>query len=645
MNDLDILKIKKICDNMKIYNKKDIPKRIQECKELLKNKTECLCSLAPIAKKVSPDLLHFVLSKCKNNCKLCKYKNTKDLIKYAKELEYHSLVKLIPVRYICENAMLLEHVVYGHIHDIPNCDVDQISSLSKIRVSSSTILRLFGAGTSGSHKILSHWILDPFVIEDHYIDLFDYVLCCYADGFTTIFTKEQLTPLFQYKPEEMFSAALADAYDTKKYELVELMLEIYATVNIPFSSIHCINYLPPRLKGQILSKISNIFELSSIKYRKFVHNVRRTSDIFIFPSDIMMSIFVLNGSYVSLVGKLLSSRPLYIVYEDEYGNEMGVDEGGLTRDFYTTLSQQISGSFHDVDGYMMPTKKVRSQAEWYMLGILVARSILFENISPSIELHPFVSYLMVFGNENINIEHLISCLSAYNIEYIEYLAKVLTMTTEEYEQFLYLQGEDETPLPSPQIYILNCLISKYVYPAIKEFVTGFRTFLENSRFLKVNLEFSIFHTYLTGVKQYNISKKNRFSLAHNLKVFYSDTENEKLATVTEIFKTVLVEVLEDLNVNNVEKLKAFLKFWYGTSSIQNFETKVATVQFLRNDELYGCECFESSTCFYKLYVYQKIALKYYRNRKTLYGEIVNMIDRTLSNQELVESAGMHMQQS
>ena len=587
-------------------------------------------------------------------------------MQYIKEFNYNSLTKLVPLlSQIIHLPKLVEHVIVNHIDEIPQCDINVFCDVDDVTISQSlvyflvnNIIETYNSDgnviKTNAYKLVSNWITKPNVIEQHWHILYNFVLKMFRafrntcrteenDDWITIFTNKQLRPLLQYKPTELFDMVLERAYNFKTYEIVNFALYFCDNVHISFDSVFYLDRLPEQTLIVLLPNITNLIELISRRYHKSIHNSLKENDLYVLPSHIITSIFVLNGTYKQLLNKLKNKQRLYISYEDEYGNETGVDEGGLTRDFYSSFSQQIRENFEDVDGYLVPKKNSLSQKEWIIAGTLICRSIFCENISPAIPFHPVLTYLMLFGSKNVYIDELLGELKPFEIDFVEFLGKTLTMSTEEYEAFMDMQGEDPN-IPAKK-YAMNCMIEKYVHDGVIHFVEGFRRHVFQHDSLKSFLTLPAFQEYLSGITTYNITKPNSMSMKENLDVFYSDKETKQLEQAAQTFKDVMLEVLQDLNVNNVEKLKAFLKFWYGTASIQNFNTKRATIQFLRNDDLYGYACFESSTCFYKLYVYQALVLRCYKNRAQLYIEILNMIDMTLANQNLVEEAGLHMQQS
>ena len=645
-----------ICGNVKLYNKKDIPKRTQECKELIKSYSKCMCLQIPIANGFSPDLLHFVITKCKQNCGLCQYKNPKDMIKFMSNFGYHAISKIVPItQIVTDSHEILEHVIQNHLHEIPRCDVVKITE-KDLLISEKTISNILDTiyhtedieaiPRLNAYILLKAWIKYPTIIENHWRSLYHFVMELHASNRETIFEKTDLQPLFQYKPVELFAMAFNNACQTRTYHFVNFLIDVQDAVHVGFDQLHYLERFPVDLRQKIIGKMENLPELISLKYQKSIRNDRPDDqwELCVFPANILESMVVLNGGSDDLIEILMDRHRVYVIYEDENGEETGVDEGGLTRDLYTTFAQQIRKYFDDVDGYLMPKRgKTLRKDEWFIIGAMIARSAFCENISPGLNLHPILVYLMLNGNEGVKPRDLLAALRPFSVDCLDYMSKILDMPAHEYQQFMDLQGED--PTLDPRRYVMNCIMEKYVSGPVRSLLEGFYTREHKHDRLTHSLQLQNFHAYLCGTVSYNIQKANPFSLKANLEIFYSDEDSPRLNDAAQVFTHTLVEVLDHLNTTDIEKLKAFLKFWYGTSSIQSFDNKKATVQFLRNDGTNGFECFESSTCFYKLYVYQKIALDNYRNKTRLREKIVQMIDTTLENQGIVETAGLNMQQS
>ena len=639
---------KSICANAKFYNKKDIPTRTKECTELLKPYAKCMCSLIPMASSFSSELLQFVITKCKQNCKLCQYRNVKDLVKFVANLKYHNIVKIIPLVQIIEIPALLEQILFKNLKEIPKSDIEIISKIQRPEISIAVIeyilVLIDQQNDSSSITLMSNWIKNPAILEDHCALIYRFIIELRTQNRENIFSKEDLQYIFQYKPTYIFVMAFNIAAKTGSTDFINFLIDTLETVHVAHHQMFFLERFPRDVKEKIFEKMENITELVSLRYQRSIRNDYDYWELCIFPTNILESIVVLNGGIEDAIEILMDRNKMKVVYVDEFGNETGVDEGGLTRDFYTTFSQQIQDKFEDVDGYLMPKRgKLLRKDEWQIIGIMIARSIFCENISPSLNLHPILVYLMIHGSENIKIDEFLAAMKPFNIDFLDYMVKLLDMPLYEYQRFMELQDED--PTINSRVYAMNCIAKKYVSAPLRQLTIGFRERMILHDELTQNIRLKNFHTYLRGNVTYNISGANALSMESNLETFYSDKDNLRLEEASENFRLALVEVLNELNSTDIVKLKAFLKFWYGTSSIQNFDNKVATIQFLRNDSLSGVECFESSTCFYKLYVYQKIAMDNYRNHNKLKEKIAKMIDTTLINQNLVETAGLNMQQS
>jgi hypothetical protein len=407
MASVEFDKFKKLCINAKIYHKTDLIKKTQDCKEIIKKTEKCLCLWAPHAKFMSNDLLHFLLVKCKQNCQLCQYKKTADLIKFYTLFDFTAINKLISISEIAASERLLDHVILHHCNEIPNCDIAAITNMETIRLSAASMAYLFDTVYNtifakedptklNAFKLLNRLIIHPRMIEDHWELLYEFAILMYLNGYISFVHEDRLVALFQYNPAELFSMTIGYTHNNNNpSSLVAFILGFYETIHVCHADLFYVDRLPETTKSGIYKKMSNLIELVSCRYHKSIHN-SSTVDLNIVPSDILTSIFVFNGSFSKIIYKLMSKKKLYICYMDEYGNETGVDAGGLTRDFYTSFAKQILSYFEEVDGYLLPKKKVLNVNQWFVIGILLSRSIFCENISPSIPFHPILSYLLLY---------------------------------------------------------------------------------------------------------------------------------------------------------------------------------------------------------------------------------------------------------
>ena len=135
------------------------------------------------------------------------------------------------------------------------------------------------------------------------------------------------------------------------------------------------------------------------------------------------------------------SRKPYIIYDNENG-QLGIDAGGLTRDFYSQYFLQFKPHMAEKDDYMTfdrDLKGVNSLQRMRFAGVITAYSILVENISPNIRFHPILSYFIINGS-TIDIDDVLEFLVKYDIEYIKNIKKVGELTKEEYVIYLDMPG-------------------------------------------------------------------------------------------------------------------------------------------------------------------------------------------------------------
>jgi hypothetical protein len=329
-------------------------------------------------------------------------------------------------------------------------------------------------------------------------------------------------------------------------------------------------------------------------------------------------------------------RKPYIIYENENG-KIGIDAGGLTRDFYSQYLLQLRDHMIEKEGYMTFTTGLNgfnSIQRARFAGVITAYAIFRENISPSIRFHPIISYFIIMGS-TIEIRDIICFLEKYDIEYVKNMGKILELDENEYIKYLDMQGENINV--SKKDHLKNLLYDRYITPTFIAFIRGFRdifTQIDIYSFIKPH----ILYDFMVGIEFYNIIGES--SLESVLKVECGDntsmTNKRK-----EYLKQTFLEVLENINRTDISKLKALFRFWYGSHSIRYFQDVDLTLRVLYcSNDLHGC--FSSSTCFGKLYIHSS-QIDTNNTKADLKNCLIGHIDKTLENQRLVESVGMYMQ--
>jgi hypothetical protein len=254
--------------------------------------------------------------------------------------------------------------------------------------------------------------------------------------------------------------------------------------------------------------------------------------------------------------------------------------------------------------------------------------------------------MMLYGYQSIILDHFFETLAPFNIEYIQNLKKIQTMTIHEYFTFLSLQGE-ETYI-SKKEYIQTQILDRYIQTPIQKFILGYRTIIQSNRrswgsnvSILNHVSFVDFWKYIRGIESYRINTTDHGSLSQNLKVEPDDNAVQRIWIWEEDgdrLKESFIRVLDELNRTNISALKAFLQFWFGTDSIADFSNKKPVITILANDSYPGC--FGARTCFDELLVHKSI-LKLVDG--ALDAKVEEYIESSLRNQTLTQSIGLNMQ--
>lgn len=607
-----------------------------------KENAKCLCNYLNCSAIVSEDLLFFVALKCKSVCGFCFFKNKSVVYKIIQNLKYHQIKQIIDLPTIIKTKEIIDSILKNNMNEMSLDDLMQIISLKEgIRLDKGVVKKLLGAInyeemdiTSGSFKIINKLITQEQFIEDNNKLLTTFLIELMTKKKMHIFEKRKLVPFFRS------DYLLEHALTTSNYDCVKEIIKNSDLVHIGAKHYYTILWLYYDNFEELCTKLTNLTELIAYQYKNYL--VTGSFDMPVNPSKIIETLGKIGTEDENeyFMENLVSKKRPYVKYRCDAG-EVGVDMGGVSRDFYTQFFIETKQYFEENDGHFIPERPgpetKLTEGVWRIIGIICCRSIFCENISPSINFHPILCYLLLNGGYNMNFDNMSLSLKYFSLEYIENLMKLLEMKEDDYKDFMELQGEKEV-IPQKK-YIMKILVQKYINPNVISFVNGFRDMLKNLLFVKyVNL--ISFHKFVCGIECYNIIKANVHSLRNNLSINeYIDKKREK--EIGEIYKTAFLNVLEDLNLKNVKKLKSFLKYWFGTSSINSFAEKKAVVELSSRDDMYGC--FKSSTCFNKLYVYRQSILQFANDTKELEKKITQIIDKSLTNQEFVESLGLHMQ--
>ena len=374
---------------------------------------------------------------------------------------------------------------------------------------------------------------------------------------------------------------------------------------------------------------------------------KQTFDLHVDPLHMINSTICKNMNLSATMAQFirLSKKP-YVIYENDNGR-LGIDAGGLTRDFFSQYFLQLKEVMVPADDIYMTfgssLKSANSLARIRFAGVLTAYSMVREKISPNLRFHPIISYFMVNGS-TIQIDNLLDYLKDFDMEYIRNLRKILDYSADEFRAYLEMQGESESDIAcmTPRKYLQTVIQDRYVTPSMIAFVRGFREIfiqLEGKFDLYSFINPGMIQNYMVGIESYRIFGVTN-SLESILRIDCGEEDPFVSLAKKQRVKQVFLDILENLNRSDFAQMKEMMRFWHGTHAIQDFQHLDLTLRVVYGtDELHGC--FSSSTCFGKLYVHHSCVFGV--SPVVLKANLEGHIARTLENQRVVESAGMYMQ--
>jgi hypothetical protein len=700
-------KVRSICAVK--YNPATLPIAVKKCKDILTDYDRCLCHIIPTVLRMgSIELTTLVTTKGKKNCGFCQIKidTLYDLIKH---LPFYVIQGILTFSELMKIPNVAFSILEMHLYEMTTKFIrDTIEHLFSPATTTTTDIQVIRRLTVIIHKNICHMNKAKkdgvFIIFYEIIRYLKTIKASPVWGGTTADELEELTANIIHIMDaivknnlldnvdktlvtdlmfcnfKLFKQTISNAFHKRlKSNAIQTEQEEWAFERrIMFKSFELTNvYIARRLIEydqqichiddavfsfmvqqlsydelvMVVKKINSACMILLISNCLYVYSPTRYFDLHVDPMDILNSPICKGINLYSTIDQfvLYPNQKPYIIYENENG-QMGIDAGGLTRDFYTQYFLQLKEWMVVKDDVYMGFRRageggrgglggVNSLARVRMAGVLTAYSMFREHISPNIRFHPLISYFVVYGS-TIQIDHLLDYLAdEYDIEYAKNLRKILRYTPAEYSEYMNMQGEDAT-IPVKK-YLQGVIQDHYVSPATIAFVRGFRdVFICQGRNADIfsNVRPCIIHEYMAGIDSYKIMGAEN-SLDSILKIDCGDNKSISAANCERI-RRVFLEVLDELNREDMPKLKSLLRFWHGTHGIHDFRHLDLTLRLLwGEDDLYGC--FSSSTCFGKLYVHHShlVVVSEGKLRKVF----VDHIDRTLENQRLVETAGMYMQ--
>lgn len=601
----------------------------------------CYCNHVKYSTSVE-QLLIKSLNKCKQVCNFCQFHNKKKLFELVKVLKYNKLKEIFTFNYFVTNPEIINFLIDEN-NTIPFGDLAILLEVSKDTTINEnlmkSVLNAFALSnydrTTESFNVIKNVVTNEKHFEKHTKIITKFVLKAIADHHIEIFTEPNLNNIIcsDYVIDYLLEYDYSDV-------LIQI-IDMCKSLNISSKHTNKLTVYEYFVMKKIIYKLVNGVEIVSYFNKNAVFYIDSIT-LKVNPMNFLDSILTLNDESTI---KLLSTRyNTHIKYINEQG-DLGYDAGGLTKEFYELLSIEIKKYIKESDGFFMFNDDVVDIKKLRLIGTLLCRSVYIENISPSINLHPIIVFFLMNGGNGINFSKLIDYLQFFDIEYIKNILKIYNMTNEEYELFMYMQCEN---VINKDEYIAKNLINKYINKNTKVITNAFNYTAQNLWYTKL-INAVILQKFISKNGKYDIKSNSIHSLKNNIAIIskgkdYTDEndilfESDTVGKFCDTFKTAFLEVLELINNENLDKLKFFLKFWYGTSSVISFTERKSTVDIKLN--IGDFDCFESSTCFDRLYI--KINRSLFKNIKNLKQFITEAIDMSIENQKRCEEIGAFMQ--
>lgn len=618
--------------NKKIISPLNINKNLYIL-EINKSKLNCLCQNINLCVNHNEILLDLCLI-IKNKCKFCKFRTVYDLYEKIKKLDFPKIKKIIGFTKLVADNKTSQIILSKYSYILTFDEINElINKNNNIEINNNVINRMLYV--IDQHKtcniILASELLQKIIKMDNFINTHHDKIIFFL---INIINNNESNKLEILKLNNTtYGFILENMILTNKLNYFDIILEKSEEFKMNPKNFKALRQLTCDKYEKILEKLINIIEY--INYINIITKLQ-IKKVKIFVDPLQIELILSNNLIFDELVERVSTNVSYI----KDGKEMiGIDASGLTKDFYTLVEQIMKKYFGELDNYYVPSNnhvdlKLYPNI-WYNYGILCARSIFFENISPNIKIHPIICWQIIreIPNTLDELKLFFDILSIYDIEYLLNLKKIIDMSKDAYSEFLNIQGES---FINKKLYIIELLKYKYVTPEILLFVGGFKR-TQSKYDLTKYLKITSLYAYINGNSKYLINNNSCDSFISNLVIYgkINKSNNNVNDIAIKKFKHIFVKVLNDLNNNDVELLKKFFQFWMSTCSIESFFLKKPIISIV-NYEMY--DTFKSSTCFNKLYIYNEDC-----RGDNLESRLLILINNSVNNQILSESTGNRMQ--
>lgn len=260
-----------------------------------------------------------------------------------------------------------------------------------------------------------------------------------------------------------------------------------------------------------------------------------------------------------------------------YHNQVGMDGGGISADFYFLISQDLNFrkyfiNIHDYS-YFNPEFESDSQI-WLDLGLLIGRALIIDRKPLNIKLHPYIIYRILNYNYDINNINLFDPVFD-NLDFIINIRKIYKMEEPEWSNLIRLGDITITDKKSYIKSELENLFEIKYQNIISNFLNGFWIITDPDKIKFISQEYIFLEIF-----------------GYNIKVLGSEPGTIQSRLETNMLKNVFLISLAELKAENNNNFIKIMRFWLGNPYIDIKQISLL-VGFGRHRKLNICM---ASTC-------------------------------------------------
>ena len=345
----NLAKWQNLCAHVKYLHESQIESTLLA--EIKKYDVKCLCPyFNSVCKHIDKQKVQNAFANlCKNKCNFCTMTNKFKLYMKIKNYGYNTIVSILSRNFLCdiENIGILSEVVENYIFNIPSNDLIEYLSVGKSILTRRTKYNILGNISEKQEKSFGLKIIKLIISDDNLLNIHeDFAFECIMG----LINKNDVMSIYDIIPTNtsMTPSRLAN------------IIVLYLIKKNQFDSI--INLLPlidksfklylPRTYARKLCSIDSYLNTEQINL--LLNHFDNSFDIFVelinaYKVKSRTEIIVDNKYFLSSICDLLKNMEtkylLFIhtttkfTFITETG-QVGVDAGGLTKDFYTNRSEE-----------------------------------------------------------------------------------------------------------------------------------------------------------------------------------------------------------------------------------------------------------------------------------------------------------------